>query len=150
MGEAVIAAFRLFPGLKAEYLHNILGPPVQGVVLECYGAGNAPDRDESFLEALRAAANRGVVIVDVSQPLYGTADLELYATGRVLLDVGVVSGYDMTAEAALTKLFYLFKKGYAPGEVRRLVQENLRGELTPRTEVRQVTERLRRHPERFR
>ncbi len=150
MGEAVIAAFKLFPGLKTEYLHNILGPPVQGVVLECYGAGNAPDRDESFLEALRAAADRGVVIVDVPQPLYGRADLELYATGRVLLDVGVVSGYDMTAEAALTKLFYLFKKGYAPGEVRRLVQENLRGELTPRNEVRRVAERLRRQLERSR
>ncbi|MGE5551135.1 MAG: asparaginase [Bacteroidota bacterium] len=132
MGAATIAAIRLFPGLKAEYLGSILAPPVQGVVLECYGAGNAPDRDGSFLEALRAAADRGVVIVDVPQPLYGTADLEIYATGRVLLEAGVVGGLDMTAEAALAKLFYLFKKGYSPAEVRRLVQENLRGELTPR------------------
>ncbi|MGE5599168.1 MAG: asparaginase [Bacteroidota bacterium] len=134
MGEATIAAVKVFPGLKAEYLSSILTPPVQGVVLECYGAGNAPDRNGPFLEALRAATGRGVVIVDVPQPLYGTADLELYATGRTLLEVGVVSGYDMTTEAALTKLFYLFKKGYSPAEVRRLVQENLRGELTVRGE----------------
>ncbi|MGE5528187.1 MAG: asparaginase [Patescibacteria group bacterium] len=132
MGEATIAAIRLFPGLKAEYLENILAPPVQGIVLECYGAGNAPDRNKPFLEALRAAADRGVVIVDVPQPLYGSANLEIYATGRVLLEAGVVSGLDMTAEAALTKLFYLFKKGYSPAEVRRLVGENLRGELTPK------------------
>jgi L-asparaginase len=135
MGEATIAAFRLFPGLKAEYLDSILAPPVQGVVLECYGAGNAPERNRPFMEALAAATRRGVVIVDVPQPLYGMADLGLYATGRALLEVGVVSGYDMTAEAALAKLFYLFGKGYAPEEVRRLVQLNLRGELTPPEEV---------------
>jgi L-asparaginase len=144
MGEATIAAFRLFPGLKAEYLGNILAPPVQGVVLECYGAGNAPERNRPFMAALEAATRRGVVIVDVPQPLYGTADLELYATGRALLNVGVVSGYDMTAEAALTKLFYLFKKGYAPEEVRRLVQQNLRGELTPPAEVPAEVEQMRR------
>ena len=108
---------------------------MQGVVLECYGAGNAPERNKPFMAALEEATRRGVVIVDVPQPLYGTADLGLYATGRALLDVGVVSGYDMTAEAALTKLFYLFKKGYSPEEVRRLVQQNLRGELTPPEEV---------------
>lgn len=144
MGEATIAAFRLFPGLQAEYLNNILAPPVQGVVLECYGAGNAPERNKPFMAALEAATRRGVVIVDVPQPLYGTADLELYATGRALLDVGVVSGYDMTAEAALTKLFYLFKKGYSPKEVRRLVQQNLRGELTPPEEVPAEIGRMRR------
>lgn len=135
MGEATIAAFRLFPGLQAAYLDSILAPPVQGVVLECYGAGNAPERNKPFMKALAAATRRGVVIVDVPQPLYGTADLGLYATGRALLEVGVVSGYDMTAEAALAKLFYLFGKGYPPKEVRRLVQQNLRGELTPPEEV---------------
>jgi len=135
VGEATIAAFRLFPGLKSAYLDSILSPPVQGVVLECYGAGNAPERNQPFMEALAAATRRGVVIVDVPQPLYGTADLGLYATGRALLEVGVVSGYDMTAEAALAKLFYLFGQGHPPEEVRRLVQRNLRGELTPPEEV---------------
>lgn len=131
LGRATVASFRLFPGLRAEYLTNILAAPVEGVVLECFGSGNAPARNAAFMDALRAATARGVVIVAVTQALRGTADLSLYATGRALLQAGVVSGYDMTAEAALAKLFYLFEKGYPPAEVKRLVQVNLRGELTP-------------------
>ncbi len=131
MGTATVSAFRLFPGLEAEYLENVLAPPVQGVVLECFGSGNAPVNNEEFLTALRRAAERGVVIVAVPQPLRGTADLGLYSTGQALRDAGVVSGYDMMTEAALAKLYYLFEQGHSPEEVRRLVQKNLRGELTP-------------------
>ncbi len=131
IGHATVSAFRLFPGLKAEYLRNLLAPPVQGVVLECYGAGNAPSRNREFLDALRGATDRGTVIVAVTQALQGTADLSLYATGQALLDSGVVSGYDMTSEAALAKLLYLFDKGHSPDDVKTLVQRNLRGELTP-------------------
>jgi L-asparaginase len=66
----------------------------------------------------------------VTQPLRGTADLNLYATGRALQDAGVVSGYDITTEAALAKLYYLFEQGLPPAKVRDLMQKNLRGELT--------------------
>jgi L-asparaginase len=125
-----VGALRLFPGITAELLHNILQPPLQGLVLEAYGVGNGPDRDESFLAALEEAAQRGVVIVSCTQCLQGTVDLDNYATGAALKRAGVISGCDMTSEAALAKLFYLFSVGYPADEVKRWMQSDLRGELT--------------------
>jgi L-asparaginase len=79
---------------------------------------------------IEAATARGVVVVAVAQPPRGSANLSIYATGRALLDAGVVSGFDMTTEAALAKLFYLFEKGFSPDRVKRLMQQSLVGELT--------------------
>jgi L-asparaginase len=125
-----VAAIRLFPGISSDVLENIVKPPLSGLILECYGAGNAPEREQGFLEAIRAANQRGVVIVDVTQCLRGSVDLASYATGSALARAGVISGFDMTAEAALTKLLYLFELGLGPDQIKREMQRNLRGELT--------------------
>jgi L-asparaginase len=127
---ATVGAFRLFPGLSPDLLRNVLQPPLQGLVLEAYGVGNGPDRDAVFLQVLAEATQRGVVIVACTQCLRGAVELSSYATGAALERAGVISGYDMTPEAALCKLFYLFSTGRAPEEVRRMMGENLRGELT--------------------
>lgn len=130
LGAATVGALRLWPGISAQVVHNILQPPLRGLVLEAYGVGNGPTNNVEFLDALRQAAGRGVVIVDCSQCLKGTVNLEGYATGSALAQVGVLSGYDMTTEAALAKLVYLFSQDLDADSIKRLLQTNLRGELT--------------------
>jgi L-asparaginase len=126
----VVSALRLFPGISPELVRNVLRPPLQGLVLEAYGVGNGPDHDREFLAALTEATGRGVVIVDCTQCLEGTVDLSEYATGSALARAGVISGFDLTAEAALAKLYYLFSRGDAPESVKRDMQVDLRGEMT--------------------
>jgi L-asparaginase len=130
VAAATVGAFRLFPGASPDLLRNVLQPPLQGLVLETYGAGNGPDRDTAFLEVLAEATGRGVVIVAITQCLRGAVRLGEYAAGTALARAGVISGHDMTAEAALCKLFYLFSQGHTPEAVKRLIGENLCGELT--------------------
>ncbi|MFV9503474.1 MAG: asparaginase [Oscillochloridaceae bacterium umkhey_bin13] len=129
MPRIQIGALRLFPGIAAATLEAVLAP-LQGLVLETYGSGNGPSHDQAFLAVLAAAHARGVVIVNCTQCLRGRVSAETYASGAALAAVGVVSGHDLTAEAALAKLYYLFSVGYAPEAVRNLIGTNLRGELT--------------------
>ncbi len=128
--SATVGALRLFPGISAQLLENVLRTPLQGLVLEAYGTGNAPDRDRALLDTFARATERGITIVDCTQCLRGTVNLNAYATGAALLQAGVISGADMTPIAALTKLHYLIGSGYAPEKVRALMQQDLCGEMS--------------------
>lgn len=126
-----VAALRIFPGIQARRIEKIVEAPLEGLVLETYGAGNAPARDEALLEVLRRATARGVVVVNCSQCHGGRVRQGLYQTGSALARAGVVSGHDMTPEAALTKLYCLLASGLDAVTVRAQMEQDLAGELTP-------------------
>ncbi|XP_061173483.1 L-asparaginase-like isoform X2 [Saccostrea echinata] len=125
-----VGLLRMFPGITTQTVRAFLQPPMQGVVLQTYGAGNAPDNRPDLLSVLKEASNIGVIILNITQCTKGCV-MTSYATGKALEDAGVICGGDMTPEAALTKLSYvLSKETWTLDKKRKFVKRNLRGELT--------------------
>lgn len=129
--QPLVGVLKVFPGIQPWMVHNFLQPPLQGAVLEAYGVGSAPDSDVQLLQAFEQATQNGIVVVSITQCRQGIVKLESYATSSTLARAGVIGGADMTTEAALAKLFYLFGMEYPPAKVRKLLPVSLRGELTP-------------------
>ena len=132
MSPQFIANFRLFPGFASDVLAFLLQQPLRGLVLETYGAGNAQNNDPRFLRLLEEACLRGVVIVNCSQCQHGRVEMSKYATGYTLKQAGLISGHDMTPEAAHCKLMYLFSKYKDDAQVKVLMETELCGELSNR------------------
>ncbi|MCQ2236679.1 MAG: asparaginase [Bacteroidales bacterium] len=128
--EQNIALLKIFPGMTRGYVHQVLNiPGVRGIVMETFGSGNAPT-DKWFLEELHQALLRGVVILNVTQCLAGSVEMWRYDTGRHLMDMGVISGRDITTEAALTKLMHILGNYTNPAEIRIMLNKSLKGEIS--------------------
>ncbi|NVK27380.1 MAG: asparaginase [Flavobacteriia bacterium] len=119
MREGCVTILPVYPGVQASHWQGLLGDSVKGAVLLSYGAGNAPDKDPALLALLKSASERGVVIVNVSQCGAGSVAAGAYAAGSALVEAGVISGTDMTYEAAFVTLNFLIGLGLSSEEVKR-------------------------------
>ncbi|KAG5669594.1 hypothetical protein PVAND_017481 [Polypedilum vanderplanki] len=124
-----VGLLRIFPNILAPTIKAFL-LELRGVVLQTFGAGNIPSNRKDLIDVLKEANDRGVIIVNCTQCMTGSV-AEIYETGRHLLDIGVINGFDMTPEAALAKLSYVLSKDEWSLETKKaMMQNNLRGELS--------------------
>ena len=125
-----VSILKIHPGITAQIVRTILCDPLtRAVILETYGAGNAPTAPW-FLDIVREACAAGKVIVNGTQCLAGSVNMGIYATGKALEDAGVINGYDSTTESALAKLFFLMGKSGDNRWVSTMMGKNLKGEIS--------------------
>ncbi|MFE7087755.1 asparaginase [Sphingobacterium spiritivorum] len=124
-----VAVLKLFPGMNANTIRTILNSDVRSIVMETFGSGNTTT-DEWFLDLLKDAIDKGKNILNISQCKVGSVELGRYETSQGLKSIGVLNGYDMTFEAAVTKLMYLQGEFEDQKDVAYWIEKDIRGELT--------------------
>jgi L-asparaginase len=125
-----VIILKIFPSIKESFVRHILSTPeLKGVILESYGSGNAPTYPW-FLKCLKEAIDRGIVVFNVSQLIGGIVLHGRYETSKYLEDIGVISGSDITREAAITKLMFLLGTESKAEDVKQKLKASLCGELT--------------------
>lgn len=127
--EQRIAVVKIFPGIQFNMFESIITPDLKGIVIEAFGSGNVPG-GKNLESLLKIAKEREVVVVVCTQCVRGAAVIGRYETSRVLFENSAVSGYDMTIEAIVAKLYYLLSKDYSYQTIRNLMEKDLKGEIT--------------------
>lgn len=124
-----VGVIRLFPGIRPDWVRHALSmPELKAVVLTTFGSGNGPT-DKAFLDALRDAAERGVILVNATQCVGGRVEQGRYQTSRAFVDMGMLSAHDMTVEAAVTKLMFLLGQGLSDALVSERFERSSCGEV---------------------
>jgi L-asparaginase len=125
-----IGVLKVFPGIQFGLFEQIMTEKLSGIVLETFGAGNIPEGDGGLLPIIAKAFDSGAVVTVCSQCPSGTVTLGAYETSSRLKSAGAVGGKDMTTEAAVAKLYYLFSLGFDKEKIKTLMEKNIAGELT--------------------
>ena len=125
-----VAILKLFPGISKPILEAVLRSKlIKGLIIETYGSGNATT-ESWFIDLLESAIKRGIYIVNVTQCSGGSVMMGQYETSSQLKKIGIISGKDLTTEAAITKLMYLIGQNINPLEFKTLFESSLRGEMS--------------------
>jgi L-asparaginase len=128
--ENDIAVLKLFPGLSKKITLSILNTAgIKAVIMETFGAGNA-STEEWFIQALKTAIAKGIIIYNVTQCAEGKVIQGMYETSSQLKKIGVVNGFDITFESAIAKLMYVLGKKVSTSKAKQLLETNLSGEIT--------------------
>lgn len=128
--DANIATLKMFPGITKSVVESITTiPHLKALVIETFGAGNTTT-ERWFIDCLKKAIENNVIIVNISQCISGSVEQGKYETSSALKEIGVIGGKDLTFESAITKLMYLFGKKLPINEVKTLMQQSIRGELS--------------------
>lgn len=125
-----VSILKIHPGITEGVVEHILcSTESRAVIIETYGAGNAPSK-EWFISLINKALANGKILLNITQCLAGSVNMDIYATGKCLKNAGVCNGYDCTTEGALAKLFYLMGISEENDRVKEMLETDLRGEIS--------------------